>query len=167
MIIFLGPILAAVIAASTPQPAHGAPIRHPHRARQQNPTTLQSRVAKMTRLAILMRREAMLHDYLIRATTETPVFRDDASYHLDPGIIVRATRVTVDFIGSPIVRARISNLSALPQSVLLQALLASIDGATAQTAVEVFLQPGETRTIEMLCPARIVPASLTWSSTPL
>lgn len=166
MIVFAGPILAAVISVSTPRPVYGS-SRYHHRVPRQTEAALQSRILKMTRLAILVRREALLHDYLVRANTETPVFHDETTYRLDPGILVRATRVTVDFIGSPIVRARVSNLTSLTQTVLMQALLASIDGASAQAAVVVTLQPFETRTIEMLCPSRIVPASLMWSATPL
>lgn len=121
----------------------------------------------MANLALLMRREALLHDFLVAASTETPVFHDDTTFRLAPGIQIDSTRVSSDFIGSPIIRARVTNLSAQRQVVLLEADIASPAGMHGRAAEALTLWPGETRTVELLCPAKIAPASLIWSTTPL
>lgn len=127
----------------------------------------QNRVARMERLALLVRREALLHDFLIKARTETPIFADEATHRLEPGIEINATHVATDFIGSPIIRARVSNRTATRQALLLEAQISSANGDRATAAEALTLEPGETRTVELLCPSRISPASLIWSTTPL
>lgn len=172
----IAPVSAALIAL-----AHEAPVRHPHAhrvpatahaPRRARPSAAiraaaQSRVVQLERLALLVRREALLRDFLIRARTEKPTFTDDRLYKLDPGIEIDETRVAMDFIGSPIIRARVRNRTASRQALLLEAEIRSVDGIRSRAGAALTLEPGETRTVELLCPSRIAPASLIWSTSTL
>jgi hypothetical protein len=130
-------------------------------------TALQRRVARMARLTLLVRREALLHDFLIAANTETPVLRDDATHALAPGVAISSTIVTLDFIGSPIIRARVRSLLATAQALELVAEIVDAGGGRGRAATTLTLQPGETRIVELLCPEKLSPASLIWSTVPL
>jgi hypothetical protein len=121
----------------------------------------------MTRLALLVRREALLHDFLIAAVTERPLFHDDATYRVALGLEISATAVTVDFVGNPVIRARVKSLLATSQTALLIANMTDARGVHARAGAAISLQPGETRIIELLCPEKIVPASLSWSTMQL
>ena len=177
MIFLIAPVSAALIAL-----AHQGPVRHRHshhrvHAMAQAPRSVrspgniraasQSRVARLERLALLVRREAMLRDFLIKARTESPTFTDDRLYKLDPGIEIDETRVATDFIGSPIIRARVRNRTASRQALLIEADIRSSNGTHSRAGAAMTLEPGETRTVELLCPQRIAPASLIWSTSTL
>jgi hypothetical protein len=172
MIAFVAP-LAAVFVYLTPPRVWRHTTRHHSiyaRARARDytlPAALRSRVARMTKLALLARREALLHDFLVAATTERPLFRDSAIHKVAPGIELSSTAVTLDFIGNPVIRARVKNLLSTPQSALLIAEITDARGTRARAGAAVLLQPGETRIIELLCPDRLVPTSLTWSAMQL
>jgi hypothetical protein len=177
MMFLIAPVAAALVAMPRP-PAVRYPTKRPAMHARRHVATrtphgsvranaLQSRVARMERLAFLVRREALLHDFLIKARTETPVFHDDRTYRFDPGIEISATHVAADFIGSPIIRARVRNRTASRQMLLLEADLVSASGARSRAGAALTLEPGETRTVELLCPARVAPASLIWSTSPL
>ncbi|HXW51181.1 MAG TPA: hypothetical protein VEJ41_04260 [Candidatus Acidoferrales bacterium] len=119
------------------------------------------------RLRILQQREALLHDFLIRAQTEQPQFSDPRSYRLSIGASIGPVVVTRDFVGSPIIRARVTNLGAADLSFLLSATLASARGVQTGATAVVLLHAHETRTVELLCPDDVAPQSLTWSTMPL
>ncbi len=121
----------------------------------------------MERLALLVRREALLHDFVVAARTETLLLRDDALRSLPSGIEISASAVTLDFLGSPIVRARVTSRSQVAQTVVLVAELVDASGARSRASTAIALQPGETRSVELLCPARLRPISLIWSTAPL
>ena len=171
MIAFVAPLVAAFVLLTSPDRHHTA-RRYSTYARVKShdhtpPAALRSRVARMTRLALLVRREALLHDFLVAATTERPLFRDAAIHKIDRGIEISSTAVTLDFIGNPVIRARVRNLLSVPQNALLIAEITDARGARARAGAAVLLQPGETRVIELLCPERLVPASLLWSTMQL
>lgn len=119
------------------------------------------------RLRILQRREALLRDFIIRASTEQPQFSDPRAYRLDRGITLGPVVVTRDFVGSPIIRARVTNLGDRDLSFLLTATLKSAAGTQSGASAVVFLHGRETRTVELLCPDDLSPRSLTWSTMPL
>jgi hypothetical protein len=121
----------------------------------------------MTKLALLARREALLHNFLVAATTERPLFRDATIHKVSPGIEVSSAAVTLDFIGNPLIRARVRSLLSVPQTALLIAEITDARGTRARAGAAVLLQPGETRIVELLCPERLVPASLSWSAMQL
>ncbi len=121
----------------------------------------------MTKLALLVRREALLHDFLVAASTETPLLRDDATHRLSVGIEISKTSVTLDLLGSPIVRARVTSRAASTQTVVLVADLVDAHGAHGRSAAALALRPAETRIVELLCPAKLSPISLIWSTAPL
>jgi hypothetical protein len=121
----------------------------------------------MTRLALLQRRQALLHEFLVRANTETPLFRDPSVRAPVPGLLVSATFVSRDLIGSPIIRARVTNRRPAIASIVLTADLADAKGVAARASLALMLLPAETRTIELLCPSDLVPVSLHWSAVAL
>jgi len=125
---------------------------------------MRSRVSRMTKLALLARREALLHNFLVAATTERPLFRDATIHKVTSGIVVSSAAVTLDFIGNPLIRVRVRSLLSAPQTALLIAEITDARGTRARAGAAVLLQPGETRIVELLCPERLVPASLSWSA---
>ncbi len=124
-------------------------------------------LSRCVRYALLQRREALLHDFLVRARTETPEFVDARAYPLGVGVTIGPVIVTKDFVGSPIIRAKVSNRRGVPVSFLLSASIASDRGAQSGASTVVILHAFETRTIELLCPESITPRALTWSTLPL
>lgn len=117
----------------------------------------------MARLALLLRREALLHQLLIAAATQRPLYRDDATYKLDAGVEVSATEVALDFLDSAIVRARVRNMLATPLTFVLIAAVIDATGVPGRASTIVTLQPRQARIVELLCPAKLSPASLIWS----
>jgi hypothetical protein len=128
---------------------------------------LRRTVVQLTRLALLQRRQALLHEFLVRADTETPLFRDASVRTPIPGLLVSATFVSRDLVGSPIIRARVTNRGPAMASIVLTADLADAKGVAGLASVALTLQPAETRTVELLCPSDLVPVSLHWSAVAL
>jgi hypothetical protein len=147
-------------AAAAPSPRS----RRKHHSRTKAAPALAS---KCLRLELDVRREALLHDFLVRASTETPEFADQRSYRLEVGASVGPVLVTRDFVGSPIIRARVTNLRPVKLSFVLSAQLTSKSGARSGASTVIVLQPHETRSVELLCPDDFTPQSLTWSTMPL
>jgi hypothetical protein len=135
--------------------------------RKRRSSTRSSSSARCTNFQILQRREALLHDLLIRARTETPQFEDQSLFRLSVGVVIGPVIVTRDFVGSPIIRARVTSRKTVAVSFVLSAQLTSKDGRTAAASTVVFLHPYETRSIELLCPDTFTPQSLTWSTLSL
>jgi hypothetical protein len=74
------------------------------------------------------------------------------------------TLVGVDFLGSPIVRATVANHSSTKITALLVAHLADGGGRESAASVAVSnIDPGESRTVELLCPASLRPTALRWT----
>jgi hypothetical protein len=169
MITFAAPVAALLVHFTRPRDWRHAARRHGIHARIKSRGYASghdatSRIARMTRLALLVCREALLHDFLVAATTEQPLFHDATTHKVSAGIEISSAAVTLDFIGNPIIRARVRSLLSAPQTALLIAEITDARGTRARAGAAVLLQPGETRTIELLCPERLVPASLSWST---
>lgn len=172
----LGPPASPCEGLPTPTPALSemrAPSQGHPLARVRKPARKHSRVKSSTsmsrclRLALLQRRAALLHDFLVETRTETPQFRDARPYRLDVGVTIGPVVVTRDFVGSPIIRARVTNLTARRVSFLLSASITSDREAESGASTVVSLRAFETRTIELLCPESVAPHALTWSTMPL
>jgi hypothetical protein len=151
-------------SAGIDQSKRAAPPKSRRTRRRSSSAALDTRCL---RLELLQRREALLHDFLIRTQTETPQFQDKRSYRLDIGVKVGPAVVTRDFIGSPIIRVRVTNVTAADLSFLLSAQLTSKNGAASGASTVVLLRAYETRSVELLCPDSLAPQSLTWSAMPL
>jgi len=169
MITFAAPFAAMLIHFTRPREWRHPARRHSTYARARSRGyasghDTSSRLARMTRVAILLRREALLHDFLVAATTERPLFHDATIHKVSAGIEISSTAVTLDFIGNPVIRARVRNLLSAPQTALLIAEITDARGMRVRAGAAVLLQPGETRIVELLCPERLVPASLSWST---
>ncbi|MBC5805482.1 MAG: hypothetical protein DLM53_10485 [Candidatus Eremiobacter antarcticus] len=128
---------------------------------------LRRRVARLLRVAMMERREAELRDFLIAARTETPAFADGAVHELDARLAVLSAFVTKDFLGSPIVRARVINRRHVKLSAVLELHVRSRDGQEGSAVTIVQLRPDEETTIELLCPRALDAAQLTWKATAL
>ena len=124
---------------------------------------LRARIVRLTNLALLVRREALLRDFLVAARTERPLFSDPSIHKVAAGIEVSSTDVTLDFIGNPVIRARVTSVETSSQTMLLIVEITDAHGIRARAGIAVSLQPGETRVVELLCPQRLVPTSLSWS----
>jgi hypothetical protein len=176
------PLLAAAVALQLAVAAYDSPCPDrtvrastataaaaPRSRRKRNGRTraTPALASKCLRLELDARREALLHDFLVRARTETPEFSDQRSYRLQVGASVGPVLVTRDFVGSPIVRARVTNLRPVKLSFVLSAQLTSKSGARSGASTVIVLQPYETRSVELLCPDDFAPQSLTWSTMPL
>jgi hypothetical protein len=173
--------LPGQLALAPPQPPCGLPppaLSSPASSAQSKRSAPKSRRArrrsshaaldeKCLRLELLQQREALLHDFLVRTQTETPQFEDRRTYRLDIGVKVGPVVVTRDFIGSPIIRVRVTNITSTDLSFLLSARLTSKNGAVSGASTVILLHAYETRTAELLCPDSIAPQSLTWSTMPL
>jgi hypothetical protein len=173
MLFFTAPAMAALLSLSVGTVRAHKHHRHvPARTYSRHLSspreqTLQRRVVRMTSLALLVRREAMLHDFLLAARTETPIMSDASAHALMPGVDVFASTVALDFLGSPIIRAKVHNALARSLTAVIVADVVDVRGARGRAATEVTLRQGETRSIELLCPATLSPASLIWSIVPL
>jgi len=164
------PILAAVLLTALP-----CPTPHPHKqyarcasasAKSSNimqERALRRRVIWMARIAYLERREAGLSELLAQTRAASLEFRDSRIARFR-GLEVGPTLVTADFLGSPIVRVTVTNRGSNAAGALLIAHLRDRDGrsADASEAVE-SLSPGESRSVEILCPNRFIPTSIDWS----
>jgi len=120
-----------------------------------------ARANRELQLALLARREAMLHDFLVEIGTERPAWQDPQVYQVANGISIGPASVDIDFVGNPVIRARITNATTEPLD-----LVVSLDRAHASTLVE-RLQPGESRTIELLGARDFTPGRLDWRVTRL
>jgi len=172
MIAFVAPVAAILVHFAQPRDWRHAARHHRIYTRVRargyaSSSDMRSRAARMTKLTLLARREALLHNFLVAATTERPLFHDATIYKVTPGIEVSSAAVTLDFIGNPVIRARVRSLLSAPQTALVIAEITDARGARARAGAAVLLQPGETRIVELLCPDRIVPASLSWSAMQL
>ena len=150
--------LAAAVTASKPPP-------FPRYKRKVRTSARWVHADSMTRLAL---RRELLHDFLVETRTETAAFVDARIVHVAGSIDVGPATVDVDFIGSPIVRARVRNVSRQRVDVLLSATLRDKRGRHVSATTRVGpLEAGASRAIELLSPASLVPASVEWTATPL
>jgi hypothetical protein len=128
---------------------------------------LRRRVVRLARIKMLERREAMLFAFLAKSHAEAPLFADTAERDVGSGVFVGPTIVTLDFLGSAVIRVTVRNASGVRASPLLTAHLRTADGTEfgVSAAVE-SLAPGVSRTIDVASPTFDVPVSLTWSAMP-
>ncbi len=117
---------------------------------------------------LLALRSALLHDFLVRAGTESPSFQDARIISDPSGIRIGPTSIDVDFLGAPIVRAVVRNASNRSIDVLVSASVRDEHGRGVQASTWIErLEPRSSRTAELFCPAPLVPASVEWTVTPL
>lgn len=128
---------------------------------------LRRRVVRLARIKMLERREAMLFAFLAKSHAETPLFADGVEHDLGGGVFVGPTIVTLDFLGSVIVRVTVRNASSVRAAPLLTAHLRTADGAEfAVSAAVESLEPGASRHIDVASPTFAKPVALTWSAMP-
>lgn len=128
---------------------------------------LRRRVVRLARIKMLERREAMLFAFLAKSHAETPLFTDALECGVGGGVFVGPTIVTLDFLGSAVVRVTVRNASRARVSPLLTAHLRTADGAEFAVSASVeSLEPGASRTIDIASPTFATPVSLTWSAMP-
>jgi hypothetical protein len=173
MLPIIVPLLAAgvlyhhpVERRKNPHPAPVAPLTAIGPSTMQE-RALRRRVVRLARIKMLERRQAMLLAFLAKSHAQTPLFMDGVEHDVGSGIIVGPTTVTLDFLGSAIVRTTVRNASPTRASPLLTAHLRTVDGTVfaVSTAVE-WLEPGASRRIDVASPTFDTPVSLTWSMMP-
>ena len=94
--------------------------------------------------------------------TETPVLSLAETTPLGP-LVVGPTLVGVDFLGSPIIRSTVRNRSSKPVDALLVAHLAGGGSKAVASLALRAIEPGESRRVELMCPAAITPTALHWT----
>jgi hypothetical protein len=154
-------VLSATLATAKPKRKHHvAPVRDISIAAER---IERRRAVRLAIIAALTRREAALEDFLATTVTETPLFSTRVPTSTGP-LTIGATFVGVDFLGSPIIRSTVRNRSSTATSALLVAHLTYGEGreSVASFAVSA-IGPGESRSLQMLCPSAIRPTSLRWT----
>ena len=150
---------AAVAIAASPPPRK-------HRARKTSRSAASARTTTAT-LALALRRE-LLHDFLVQAGTQRPAFVDAHIADAGFGLRIGPTSVDVDFIGSPIVRAHVTNATSHPVDALVVATVEDARGSSARASMWIErLAAHESRAIELFCPQALEPVAVHWSVTPL
>lgn len=158
-------VAAAVIGtalAAKPKRKHRVPP-----ARQISVTAERVERRRLVRLAIvaaLIRRETELENFIASATTESPVL---TSHEVTPAgpLEIGPSIVAVDFLGSPVIRAIVRNRSSMQFTGLLVAHL--VYGAGQESAASVAVSniaPGQSRRVELMCPAVLQPTALHWTT---
>jgi len=144
-----------------------SPSPHPRKRAPRAPVRKTARRAAPDAMLLAVR-SALLHDFLVRAGTESAAFAD-ARVVLDrSGMRIGPTTVDVDFLGSPIVRAVVSNGSSHPLDVLLGANVRDSHWRSARASIWIeHLEPGASRTAELYCPDALAPVSVEWTVMPL
>ena len=156
---FLAALATAAIAAP-PVPRH--------KRRRHTVTATATRVLRSNAIALLALRHEMLRDFLVETHTEAAAFTDARVIDAGPDLRIGPTTVDVDFLGAPIVRARVHNRSSTSVDALLSVSVRDRFGRTEHASAWVeALGPSQTRTIELYCPMQMAPASVDWSVTPL
>ena len=112
-------------------------------------------------------RHALLHDFLVETGSERPAFVD--SRVVDAGALrIGPTTVDVDFLGAPIVRARITNPGDRDIDALVVVTVEGAHGDSARASAWIErLGPRAERPIELDCPNELSPIGVRWSVTPL
>jgi hypothetical protein len=158
--------LLAAAALSALLQARPKRKRHPVAPRQVPIATervIRRRVVRLAVIAALTRRETALEDFLALTATETPLVKLDAATKL-ADMDIGPSSIALDFLGSPIVRARVRNQSRVPFTGMFIAHVEDVSGKVVDLAYAVdLIAPGESRSIEMLCPSAITPTSLRWT----
>lgn len=176
MFFLAAPMLAAAIAY--------APARHHHTKKKHHALSggarpakdpgviqeraLRRRTVRLARIVYFERREAQLIAFLTKTRTETPLFTDPAVVDAGGGIAIGPTTISIDFLGSAVVRARVRNGSNATATMLLTVTLQAADGRTARASTVLpALHPGQTRPVELTSPQAVAPVSAIWSATRL
>ncbi|HEY5093505.1 MAG TPA: hypothetical protein VII69_00145 [Candidatus Eremiobacteraceae bacterium] len=121
------------------------------------------RVVRLAIIAALIRRETELEDFIAAASTESPLLAVREPTMTGP-LAIGPTIVDVDFLGSPIIRSIVRNRSSTQFSGVLVAHLAYGDGRESTASVAVSnIGAGESRRVELLCPAALRPTALHWA----
>jgi hypothetical protein len=125
-----------------------------------------ARFARVPRLTLLALRREMLHDFLVETGTEAPAFTDLRIVDAGNGIRIGPAIVTIDFIGNPIIRARVRNGEQRSRQVVVTVTAhggASADAGTDASAI-IHLGPGESRNVELMAVSALIPTALTWKA---
>jgi hypothetical protein len=158
-------VLAAAIVAS-PAPSFSP---FPYYRKRKARTAARAPIARRTEWSLFSSsvRHALLRDFLIETRSQTPAFVD-ARIQTRGGVLVGPTTVDVDFLGCPIVRARVANPSRKLVDVLLRADLHDARGRIVHASAWVEdLGPSAARPVELTYPTSMQPVSVEWSVTQL
>jgi hypothetical protein len=143
-----------------------SPSSYLRKHRASAPVRTRLRGAQLQRARVLALRHALLHGFLVEVGTEAPAFADRRVISLPIGVSIGPATADIDFLGSPIIRARVRNTSGHRLDILLTARLRDARGKSASMSIFVDgLPPGAARIIELLSPAPLHPAAIEWSIT--
>lgn len=160
---FLVAFAAAVaLAGPSPRPFHKHK-RHSTRTRSQSAAGR----ASWNVLALGLRHE-LLRDFLVETHSERPAFVDVHGVDAGAGLRIGPTSIDVDFLGAPIVRARVVNETDHVIDALVVVTVEDMHGTSARASTWIEqLSPHADRAVELYCPKALTPAAVHWSVTPL
>jgi hypothetical protein len=168
MMLVLAAILASAAVAPSGSPAPPAPIVHKRKRHAPVKKLSAAAAARQEEIVLLALRRELLHDFLVEARTERPAFEDERMTKTSSGLSIGPTSADVDFLGSPIVRARVTNGSGHVADAIVTAMINGLAGKHAEaSAVVERIQPGEARWVELFCPATLSPTSISWKVSTL
>jgi len=155
---------AAALALTGPSPRPFE--KHRRHSTRSHSQTVSGRVTwDLLKLGL---RHELLRDFLVEARSERPAFVDARTVAADGGLRIGPTSVDVDFLGAPIVRARVVNESDRTVDALVVVAIEDPHGVTARASTWIErLAPHADRAVELFCPNALEPASVSWSATPL
>ncbi|HET9342539.1 MAG TPA: hypothetical protein VFO25_06470 [Candidatus Eremiobacteraceae bacterium] len=113
-------------------------------------------------------RHDLLRDFLVETKSERPAFIDRHLVDAGQGLRIGPTSVDVDFLGAPIVRARVVNETDRYVDALVVVSVEDANGGSAHASTWIErLAPHADRAVELFCPNALAPASVHWYVTPL
>lgn len=155
---------AAAVALTGPSPR-----TFEKRGRHSTRTRLAAAGGRVTwNLLKLALRHELLQDFLVETRSERPAFVDLRTVDAGGGLRIGPTSVDLDFLGAPIVRARVANTSGRFVDAVVVVTIDDAHGAVARASTWIErLAPHADRAVELFCPTALDPASVHWSVTPL
>jgi hypothetical protein len=165
MMIALAAAFALATASPSPMPAYSAHVRRKRHAVRKRKVMAPRSSLEIDRLAL---RHALLHDFLVEAGSERPAFVDSRVVDGGAGLRIGPASVDIDFLGAPIVRARVTNSTNRDIDALVVVTVRDGRGGSARASTWIErLPPRGERQVELWCPTGILPESLRWSVTSL
>jgi hypothetical protein len=162
MITFIAAAVIGTALAAKPKRKHRVPLAHQLSVAAER--VERRRVVRLAIVAALIRRESELENFIATATTESPLLTLREPTLAGP-LAIGPSIVAVDFLGSPIIHAIVRNRSSTQFTGLLVAHLVYGGGQESSASVAVSnIAPGQSRRVDLLCPAVLRPTALHWTT---
>ncbi|HEY7993052.1 MAG: hypothetical protein ACHQY2_06410 [Candidatus Eremiobacterales bacterium] len=157
-------LIAAAAALALTGPSSRPFEKHRRHSTRTRSRTVAGRVT--WNLLELGLRHEMLRDFLVESHSERPAFVDTHAVDAGGGLRIGPTSIDVDFLGAPVIRARVVNESDRVVDALVIVTIEDPHGTSARASTWIErLAPHADRAVELFCPNALAPASVHWSVT--